>query len=535
MGRYLIALFFLTACPAYAETFVATAKITHVTVYPQGATIEREVTIDLPAGTHDLLIPGFPFWDTDGKSFRVVASDGVTVVGQSEFYGPLPPDATYADLNKANETVAADEAKLRSAIAGIAAIRVRAEAARAKVEALEAMASADNLPATAEGRKAIVDMIEQESLIALQAIQVAEADAVEAGPAKDELQKTLDASVANRDALLASIDKDKTLSLTLDSAGGEATIQVSSFSSQGSWWPVYDIKLTIDPEVSLSINRNIEIKQDSKDVWRDVTLTVSTLEANHRTWWSNDYPLAYGLVPEPEVEQDASSDGEHGDLVAPPDNVMLQAGLHGVRVEVTFPQKVTISGDQPALRLAVDHMDMSAELFALADSNNQDSTALLMATLKNDSSEPFLPGYTHFFRDGVLVGSGESALILPGQEGEIALGSLPGMVTTQQNTFEVKDDSEVPVSENRQSSTRVLRVENLTGRDWPLVVRDRVPHAVHEDLTVTYSATPPETIRDKDSMWGILEWQTDIAQGATFEVVLQDSMRWPKGMMLQRQ
>jgi Domain of unknown function (DUF4139)/N-terminal domain of unknown function (DUF4140) len=532
MARYLSALFFLTACPVYAETFVATAKITHVTVYPQGATIEREVTIDLPAGTHDLLIPGLSLIDVWQDSVRVAASDGVVVVSQWNSYGPVPQDATYPDLKNASDTVEANEAKLQSAEAGIAAIRVRIEAAHAKLKSLEAIASGDSLPPTPEERKAIVDMIAEETLIVLQSIHVGEVEMADASIAKDKLQKALDASLAYRDTLLGRAGKDKALALTLESKGGKATIRVSGFSYDAAWWPTYDVRLITAPVVSLGVDRSFMIVNKGEEDWRDVALTVSTSEVVPRYLQWETYSYGFGLARDPEVDEGAIFETERGSPVEPPDNVMLAEGLDGVVVEYIYPRNVTIGVAPSPLRLAIDHLDMKVNLFALAVDRGGYFNSFLMAKAKNDTSEPFLPGDTRLFRDGVLIGYDSTSLIRPGQEVEIALGPLPDMVATKQTAYKFRQKSEVPGFENGQSSTQTLRVENLTGRDWPLVVRGRVSYSEHDELKITYSATPPETIRDKDGQRGILEWQTDIAEGATFEVVLQDSMRWPKGMRL---
>ena len=45
------------AAPAFADTITGQARVDTVTIYPGLATVTRLVTLDLPAGQHDIIIP----------------------------------------------------------------------------------------------------------------------------------------------------------------------------------------------------------------------------------------------------------------------------------------------------------------------------------------------------------------------------------------------------------------------------------------------------------------------------------------------
>ena len=48
------------ACPGFADTFTADARVDLVTIYPGLATVTWLITLDLPAGQHDIIVPGLP-------------------------------------------------------------------------------------------------------------------------------------------------------------------------------------------------------------------------------------------------------------------------------------------------------------------------------------------------------------------------------------------------------------------------------------------------------------------------------------------
>ncbi|MBQ1203317.1 MAG: DUF4140 domain-containing protein, partial [Loktanella sp.] len=46
--------------PAFAETFTGQARVDRVTIYPGLVTVTRQVDLDLPAGVHEVIVPGLP-------------------------------------------------------------------------------------------------------------------------------------------------------------------------------------------------------------------------------------------------------------------------------------------------------------------------------------------------------------------------------------------------------------------------------------------------------------------------------------------
>ncbi|MFD2440586.1 DUF4140 domain-containing protein [Paracoccus kondratievae] len=76
MRHLLLSTAILAAGPAFADRIEATARVTDVTVYPWGASVTREASLDLPDGAHELVIPGIPE-GIDPASLRVTAKGAV--------------------------------------------------------------------------------------------------------------------------------------------------------------------------------------------------------------------------------------------------------------------------------------------------------------------------------------------------------------------------------------------------------------------------------------------------------------------------
>jgi len=78
-----------------------------------------------------------------------------------------------------------------------------------------------------------------------------------------------------------------------------------------------------------------------------------------------------------------------------------------------------------------------------------------------------------------------------------------------------------------------VKIENLTGQDWDVLLRDAIPYSEQDDLEVELSASPSVARRDPDGQRGILEWDLEISAGETEEVTFDYTLTWPNGYVLQ--
>src|SRR5690606_17144403 len=148
MRHLLLSTAILAAGPAFADRIEATARVTDVTVYPWGASVTREASLDLPDGAHELVIPGIPE-GIDPASLRVTAKGAV--IGATGFQQeralPETPAKSPA-LREAEQEVRRLKSALAERDASVAGIKARAEAAEDTIEFLMKLAESDTVGAT---------------------------------------------------------------------------------------------------------------------------------------------------------------------------------------------------------------------------------------------------------------------------------------------------------------------------------------------------------------------------------------------------
>lgn len=539
------------ASPSFADTFTADARVDLVTIYPGHATVTRLITLDLPAGQHDIIVPDLP-QGLSPQGLRVSAPTGTQIgaVNLANDRLPVTPDQSAPEIVAAKEEVERLESILRDSDAAIAVIRLRVAAADAQITFLQNLAQGRAGNALTDGSianiQALAQMVGSETLAARQTAFDAEQEAKAAERARqDDLDALKDAQQALA-ALMVPEQDGSVLTFTLNAAkAGAYTVDISSVEGFANWAPVYDMRLTTGNAAVLDIDRAVVISQQSGQDWNDVQLVLSTARPGEQTAPSEVWPQPRRIIPKDDLDReggvgllsaDAQSFARSGavmmeDALAAPTAVTAQADFSGATVTYTYPGRVTIRNGVDDLRLALDTLSLDADVWAEAVPS-RDSIAYRMAEFTNTTGEVLLPGQALLFADGTMIGFDQMSLLAAGADQRLGFGPLDGLRLTRAMPRKSEGDVGVFTSANQLNELVVMTVENLTGQDWPVLVRDAFSYTEQEDLEVDLTTSPPATRLNPEGRRGILEWDLELYAGATQEIVLDYTLTWPSDYVL---
>lgn len=542
--------FIALAAPGFAETFTADARVDTVTIYPGLATVTRQVTLDLPAGLHDIIVPGLP-QSLASEGLRLSAADGAQIGAVNLAYDRLPvtPDQSSDAIVAARAEVERLEAVLRDRAADIAEIRLRVQAADEQIAFLQSLSQAsagEALTASSVADiRALSQMVGTEVLAVRQAAFAAEQEAQAAELARNDDMEALDDAQQTLAALLVPESAGSVLTFTVNAAQtGEVTIDISSLEGFANWSPVYDMRLTTGDDASLDIDRSVVISQQTGQDWEDVQLILSTARPGEQIAPSGVWAPVRRIISEEELERERSvimmSDsvqslsrsvlgGVAPEAMAAP--MQAVADFSGATVTYTYPGRVDIRNGVEDLRLPLDTLNLDADVWAEA-APSRDTIAYRMAEFTNTTDEVLLAGQALMFADGTMIGFSQLPLLAAGGDTEMGFGPLDGLRLTRATPNKTEGDVGVFTSSNQLTEQAVMTVENLTGQDWRVLMRDAVPYSEQDDLEVEYTASPAVTRRDPEGMRGILEWELDVAAGESQEVTLDYTLTWPSGFVL---
>ena len=342
-----------------------TASINKVTVFTNGAQVERSKSVVLVAGEQVVTFTGFsPYMDK--KSLQVKAKGHLTILGVSE--------------RTAHPDSAAQVKRLRAAEDDVKAVERRIQQTKDEQEMLTAQLELVKTNCSVAGRTVATPLANIKELNAYYAQQVLSVKE-RSQELEEQLQKLND-ELKRKQNTCDSIAKLKLKYITeidvkVDAKqGGRADFDITYYVKNAGWFPSYDIRSnSIKEPLQLSYKANIY--QNTREEWKNVPVTLSSANPNRsnvapqlKTYW-----LDYGLSA-PTYSFDSDGSTVSGKIVDAEDG----SPIIGASIIIKGTQLGTVSDIDGyySITLPQDHRQLS---FAYIGYQTQTRTATPGSTL----------------------------------------------------------------------------------------------------------------------------------------------------------
>jgi uncharacterized protein (TIGR02231 family) len=528
-GLILLAAVAITS--AGAADLDVTSAVDAVTVYPDGASVTRVITLDLPAGDNTLVAKDFPL-TLDASSLRVEGEAGAKLtIGAIDTRPPRPvPPANLSEIDKRIEALKDERANWQGAIA--------AAEARRKFAEHFAEASPAGLGEKGEARP----LSEWRAAFAAVSEEVAAADtAIRDAQRK---QREIDREITRLESERSAKPPAK-LEVRVDltaQAETRATLRVTYAVRNARWSPIYDARLDTgakDRKPALELVRRAEIVQTTGEDWSNVALGVSTV----RTARGGSAPelrsliVQYPQVPRP-LAAGSVSDGVHPrTMAAPPQMAKRERAeeqeaaveVSGFQVTFKIPGRVSIGAAEGAKGLRISTATIPPDLL-VRSVPVVDPTAFLEASFKQTEDAPLLPGRVSVYRDGVFVG--RSQMTAASKDETVRLGfGADDKVKIERTVQKRNEGSAGLIVTTSRTDERAFKSSVRNGHDFPIkiAIEDQLPVSENEEIMVEMlpSTTPPTTTKLRDKR-GVLEWAFEAKAGEVKDIGFAWRVKWPK-------
>ncbi|MGY3031244.1 uncharacterized protein (TIGR02231 family) [Bradyrhizobium sp. USDA 4354] len=529
------------ASPAWAANVDATSAIDTVTVYPDGATVTRVISLDLASGDSTLVARDFPL-SLDPSSLRVEGEAGAKLtIGTIDARPPkAAPPANLSELDKRIEALRDQRADLQGAI--------DSANARRKFAQHFAEASPAGLGEKGEARP----IAEWRAAFAAVAEEIATADTAIRDATRK--QRELDRQIAELEAERSAKPPNK-LEVRIDvasAAATKATLRVTYAVRNARWVPLYDARLDTgakDRKPQLELVRRAEVTQSTGEDWSNVTLGVSTVRISRggsapelsslvAQYPQVPKPLALGTAsdlarPAPMTRQAQSPAMAKIAEAAEPreraDEQQAVAEIGDFQATFKIPGRVSLGAAEGAKSLRIAAAIVPADL-AVRAAPVMNPTAFLEASFKQADDTALLPGKVAIYRDGTFVGRGK--ITASAKDDIVRLGfGADDKVRIERAVLKRNEGSAGLLVTTSKTDERSFKTTIRNGHDFPIrvAIEDQLPVSENEDIVVEMlpSSTPPtaNNIRDKR---GVLEWSFDAKPGEARDINFAWRVRWPK-------
>ena len=293
----LMAMALMLVLVAKAENKKVTPELKHVTVFTNGAQVERTHSMNLMAGEQIVTFTGLSPY-TDVKSMQIKAHGKLTVLGVN--YRTIHPDSLQRikQLREAEQKVKQTNDKERE-------MKSQLEVVNAQLEMLKTNCSTGNRTAVTPlaNIKELNTYYAQEMLeLKKKAISINQ-ELVKLAEVREKQEKTAD-SIAH---LKLKTITEAELKLQVPQAG-KVDFTLTYYVKNAGWYPTYDIRSEgVSQPLQLSYKANMF--QNTKEEWKNIPVTLSSANPNRsnvapalRTSWL-DYGRSaprYNSEEEPE-------------------------------------------------------------------------------------------------------------------------------------------------------------------------------------------------------------------------------------------
>ena len=531
------------ACAALLLSVAATAAdlpaeppIDRVTVYREGAEVTRAGPLEIPAGSHRLVIRGLPA-SIAAKTLRVAVGSPTVRLGGIE-------------VVRVNEGKFASEAEreLRRRIedAGDRRQAVQDEAATAQqqlklLDSLAANPAGSPTKATVDGANlgAVLATMASSSSAARRRVRDANAQL----RAIDRELEKLKADLAK----VATQSKQSTEVRTAleASAASTATVSVSYAIADAGWRWIYEARLDTKTK-RITLARQGQVQQGSGEDWKAVEVTLTTALP------SDDVatPVVGSLfvnLEEPQPPRDRYVEAKRMSAVAAPaaEPVAVQeVVVTGARkasaqesateylAEYRIPGRVTLLADREPRLYPIGDEAFDVELVARVVPGAS-RAAHLEAAFKYARDVPIESGRLQLYRYGAFVGEAETKAFLPGADVRMPFGA-DERIRVAVHDERAQSAERGVLSKQIVNETR-HRYDITNYHPLPITVEviDRVPVSKHADVRVEIlkGATEP-TVRDVDGKAGVLLWKFDAQPQKTVAIHHYYSVQYPRDRRL---
>lgn len=357
---------------AKAENKKVTPELKHVTVFTNGAQVERTHSMNLMAGEQIVTFTGLSPY-TDVKSMQIKAHGKLTVLGVN--YRTIHPDSLQRikQLRDAEQKVKQTDDKERE-------MRSQLEVVNAQLEMLKTNCSTGNRTAVTPlaNIKELNDYYAQQMLELKKKANAIDQKLAQLAEVREKQQKTAD-SIAH---LKLKTITEAELKLQVPQAG-KVDFTLTYYVKNAGWYPTYDIRSEgVSQPLQLSYKANMF--QNTKEEWKNIPVTLSSANPNRsniapelRTYW-----LDYGRSA-PRYDNEAVAEGVSGVVSDENGDAIIGAT---VKVEGTSLGTVTDSNGRYSISLPRDRNQLSFSYIGYLTQTRTVKGSTLNVTLKEDKN-----------------------------------------------------------------------------------------------------------------------------------------------------
>lgn len=521
-------------------------KIKVVTIYRNGAKVERTGTIELKPGTHKLEIANLTRF-LDKESVRVSGRGHATIVSFDTVDTTVEVSG-YAKLDtliKKREDLEKRLTKIQGELEGIS------RRVNFYTQVLDNSAGEFSrwIPA---GESDVNQLSALETLVTTQVDQLHKIQ-IKLHEDREKVQKELAMVKREIEKFQSEVNQYEITNSVLVNVEahklGKCEFNISYFVSRAYWEPTYDFVLSED---STDVTMYTVVQNNTQEDWDKVSLTVSTASRRTATitepspYFVSIYapppprprramakerrlaaPAASGAVAdELEVEEMAIMPEEPLPDMAPPPVTATAMEVGGVFVFV-LPDPVRVAADGEPHAFPTSHITLEADRKFFWNAVDF-AEAIEVTTIENGDSV-LLPGKARIYFQDEYLGETHLNLVAPNEKVDVGMRFSYDLKVEKKLVAKSTEKKGLLKGNVARDYAYELIIKNYRQKMSAVKIMDRIPHSDSEVIKIEdrkFSAQPK-----KDEL-GVLTWEIEVPKEGETKITYSFQVEYPRGQII---
>jgi len=528
------------------EIEVKTA-VDQVTVYVNRARISRKGGVSPDPGSHQLTVPDLPLTlDPDSVRVKAAGTARAKILGvdvKKTFFKDVPPGKAKELTDQIRQLEDEDRVladNVQSVSGQIKHIDGLTDSTKTYAVSLA------KGKATIESHSSIIDFLLEKRMSAQEKLRKYTKERRELERKLKKLKKELE-QVQNLKPLerCAAVVEIEVLQK------GELDIELI-YTLPGAYWkPIYDIRLL---ETGMEINYMGQVSQSTGEDWNDIKLILSTVPPTSGTivpeldpWYIAPLRVSrpmgrakfaagaaeYAAAAAPMAETAMAAEAEElEEVLADVEEVEFttaEIDRSGASVTYTIGNQVNIPGDGSPHKAMITYLKFSPKIdFVTAP--KKESKVYRRIKVDNESNLMLLPGLAQIFENEDFIGKAALKMVAPGEKIKFYAGT-DERIRVERKLVKRETDKKFLADKRRIRYSYEIKLENHTGKEQNITVRDQIPLSRHENIKVKLEDVEPK--ENKLDGLNRLKWELKLPDKGKQNICYEFSIEYPRDMNVQ--
>lgn len=534
--KKIILLMLLISGFAYAQKPVfTTAKVTGATVYFNAAELTQRATLNLPAGTSEIVVKNVADYLNE-STVQIGAPASLTVLSVQftrDYISEFEPNETSPAIKKVRDSITLVQKDLQK-------LAVTKNAELRTIDLLDKNS-------TVAGQNTGLNVTELIKMADYNKLKYTEAMTAYNAIAEKEVKLTAILSKLNTRLDTSNKQSEKTSAgklvlQVMNEVAGTVPLDITYLTANASWAPFYDLRAenTTGP---INMLYKAQVVQQTGIDWKKVKLTLSsgTPNQNNQAPLLSAWLLRFGsginvLNGSPGAANTISIRGASSMGYLKDKEQMLEKSSISnftsisenqlsISFDIDIPYDILSNGKKHSVTLKDIKLPATYKHYAVPKLEKE---AFLLAEIKDYSKYNLLPGEANIIFEGMYIGK---TVINPNQTSDtlnLSMGRDKKISIKREKVVE-RSGTKFLSGLKAQTFTYETTVRNNKKEAINLTLKDQVPVSTDKEIQVELLQSDKAKINPET---GVLTWDIKLSPGETKKVRISYTVRYPNDRVL---